>query len=55
MAASEAVSRSRVIRQEAASVIDHTHRMQQAAHDAVNEMLVRKIAQTITLTVRVPL
>ena len=49
--ASEAICKSRDIRQDAASAIDHTHRMQQAAHESVNESLIRKIAQTITLTV----
>ena len=50
-AAAEAISQSRLLRQEAASAIDHTHRMQEAAHEAVNETLIRKIAQTVTLTV----
>ncbi len=49
--ASEAIQTSRTIRQEVASVIDHTQRLQQAAHESVNEGITRKLAQTITLTV----
>ena len=51
-AAMEAMAKSKAIRKEIVEVIDHTHRMQIAAHSAVNEGLVRKLAQTVTLTVR---
>ena len=48
---SESILKSRALRKEVASIIDHTDRMQQAAHASVNEGLTRKIAQTVTLTV----
>jgi hypothetical protein len=51
-AAMEAMAKSKAIRKEIVEVIDHTHRMQVAAHSAVNEGLVSKLAQTVTLTVR---
>ena len=51
-AAMEAMAKSKAIRKEVVEVIDHTHRMQIAAHSAVNEGMVRKLAQTVTLTVR---
>ena len=50
--ASEATSNSRLIRQQLYSAIDHTQRKQEAAHSSVNEGLTRKLAQTVTLTVR---
>lgn len=49
--ASEVILRSAEIRREVASAVDHTHRLQQAAHESVNENLIKKISQTITLTV----
>ena len=52
-AAKEAMARSKVIRREITEAIDHTHRMQVAAHAAVNEGLTRKLAQTVTLTVSI--
>lgn len=51
--ASDAVLMSREIRQEAACVIDHTHRLQQVAHGTVDMNLTKKIAHTVTLTVSV--
>ena len=50
-AAMESMAKSKVIRKEVMEAIDHTHRMQMAAHSAVNEGLVRKLAQTVTLSV----
>ena len=52
-AAMEAMAKSKTIRKEIIEVIDHTQRMQVAAHSAVNEGLVRKLAQTVTLTVSI--
>lgn len=52
-AAKEAMAKSKVIRREIAEATDHTHRMQVAAHAAVNEGLTRKLAQTVTLTVSI--
>ena len=49
--ASEAIHTSQEIRKQVASAIDHTHRLQQAAHEAVNDNIIKKIAQTVTLTV----
>ena len=49
--ARSAIARSKAIRREIAEAIDHTHRMQVAAHSAVNEGLTRKLAQTVTLSV----
>lgn len=49
--ASEAILKSREIKKEVISAIDHTHRLQQAAHESVNENIIKKIAQTITITV----
>ena len=51
MLGSEAVSKSRVIRQELYTAIDRTKFSQQAAHASVNEGITRKLAQTVTLTV----
>ena len=51
MLGSEAVSKSRVIRQELYTAIDRTKFSQQAAHASVNEGLTRKLAQTVTFTV----
>lgn len=51
MLASEAVSKSKMIRDELYSAISHTWQMQKAAHASVNEGLTRKLAQTVTLTV----
>ena len=53
MLGSDAVSKSRVIRQELYTAIDHTRYSQQAAHASVDEGLTRKLAQTVTLTVSV--
>ena len=49
--AAEAIQKSQEIRQQVASAIDHTQRLQQAAYDAVNENVIKKIAQTVTLAV----
>ena len=49
--AGEVILRSREIRREAANAIDHTQRLQEAAHEAVNENVIKKIAQTVTLMV----
>lgn len=49
--ASEVILRSREVRREAANAIDHTQRLQEAAHESVNEHIIKKIAQTVTLTV----
>ena len=49
--ASEAIGISREIRQQLHTVIDHTQRMQDAAHSSVNEGITRKLAQTVTLSV----
>lgn len=51
MLGSEAISKSRVIRQELYTAIGRTKFSQQAAHASVNEGLTRKLAQTVTLTV----
>lgn len=53
MLASEAILRSKEMRREVASAVDHAQRLQQAAHESVNENLIKKIAQTITVTVSV--
>lgn len=50
-AAKDAMAKSKSIRKEIAEAVDHTHRMQVAAHSAVNEGLTRKLAQTVTLSV----
>lgn len=50
MLASEAILRSKEMRREVASAVDHAQRLQQAAHESVNENLIKKIAQTITVT-----
>ena len=49
--AKEAISNSQSIRREVADAIDHTERLQRAAHSSVNEGLTRKLAQTVTMTV----
>ena len=48
----EAMERSRMVRKELASTIGHTARLQQAAHNSVNEGIIKKIAATITLKVK---
>lgn len=48
----EAISASQSIRKEVAEVIQQTNHLQKAAHSSVNEGLTRKLAQTVTLTVR---
>ena len=47
----EAMERSRMVRKELASTIGHTTRLQQAAHNSVNEGIIKKIAATVTLRV----
>ena len=47
----EAMERSRMVRKELASTIGHTARLQQAAHNSVNEGIIKKIAATVTLKV----
>lgn len=49
--AAEAIVKSREIRQEAINTVDHTHQLQQAAHDTIHESFIKKIAHTVTLTV----
>ena len=49
--AAEAMERSRMVRKELASTIGHTARLQQAAHNSVNEGMIKKIAATVTLKV----
>jgi len=51
--AAEARERSRAVRKELSSTIGHTTRLQQAAHNSVNESFIKKIAATITLKVYV--
>lgn len=50
--ASEVILKSHDVRREAMSAMDHTQRLQQAAHESVNESLIKRIAQTVTLAVR---
>ena len=45
------MSKSKSLRKEINDAVDHTQRMQMAAHSAVNEGLTRKLAQTVTLSV----
>lgn len=51
--AREAISQSQTIRREVADAVDHTDRLQKAAHSSVNEGLTRKLAQTVTMTVSI--
>ena len=51
--AREAISQSQTIRREVADAVDHTERLQKAAHSSVNEGLTRKLAQTVTMAVSI--
>ena len=51
--AADAISTSQSIRKEVNNAIDHTDRLQKAAHSSVNEGLTRKLAQTVTMSVSV--
>lgn len=51
--AAEAMAKSKALRRDVSEAIDHTQRMQTAAHAAVNEGLTRKLAQTVTMTVSI--
>lgn len=50
--AKEARQRSSVLRREIKEAIDNTQKLQQAAHEAVNGGMNRKVAETVTLKVR---
>lgn len=50
-AAEDACSTSSEMRKEAWSTVDHSGRVQQAVHRAVNQGLTQKLAQTVTLAV----
>ena len=49
--AADDISTSQSIRKEVINAIDHTDRLQKAAHSSVNEGLTRKLAQTVTMSV----
>lgn len=49
--ARDTISQSQTIRKEVADAIDHTERLQRAAHSSVNEGITRKLAQTVIMTV----
>lgn len=50
----DAISQSQQVRRELYSAIEQSHCSQQEAHHMVNEGLTRKLAETVTLTVSVP-
>lgn len=51
LAGKDAQIRSAVLRRETAEIIDKTERIQRAVHQSVNDGVVQKIAETVTLKV----